>query len=118
MWRGSCPPTVCVEGEIQSLDVKSCECEPLKAPVGELVDLSKNARFDFTFDLGQKITFREWALTTGGYEWSLPEMSEFKCLSEAVEGFDDGRYRQRSYEASTDDCKDTIVRVQLAVPDG
>jgi len=59
-------------------------------------------------------------MTTGGYEWSLSEdaHSWTNCLTLIGEPFDDGRYRQISYKATTPDCKDHLVRMQNNVPDG
>jgi hypothetical protein len=56
-------------------------------------------------------------VTPGEYEWSLPSdetLSEIKCLTMVGEAFDDGRYRQVSYETTTPDCKDTINRKSMA----
>jgi len=79
--RGYCatPVEPCAEGTIQNIDVTSetaCECEPLQAHEGELIDLSVDTRFDFAFDIHMMFTLREWAMTTGEYEWSLPSESE------------------------------------------
>jgi len=53
-------------------------------------------------------------MTTGGYEWSNVGIDATwnKCLTQIGEGFDDGRYRQASFEATKGDCVDTITRMQ------
>jgi len=43
------------------------------------------------------------------YEWTLPDIDAVQCLT-LLESFDDGRYRQVSFEASTPDCKYTATR--------
>jgi hypothetical protein len=67
----------------------------------------------FAFTVGEKVTFREWAMPTGGYEWALPEDQQTwtECFTAIGESFDDGRYRQASFEATKPDCRDTLVRI-------
>jgi len=111
--RGSCPEVTepCAEGTIQNIDFTSttaCACEALHAYEGELIDLSVDTRFDFAMDKHFKFTLREWAMTTGEYEWTLPsetEIAALPCLTMIGEAFDDGRYRQVSFEATTPDCR-------------
>jgi len=112
--KGHCKPLTCKEGLIQNLDVKNCQCEALKAPLGDLIDSSKlKGGFNFYFKKDTEFTLREWALTTGGYEWSIAaDHTWAKCLTPVGEAFDDGRYRQVSYKATVPDCKDVLVRVQ------
>jgi hypothetical protein len=53
--RGYCPDVQCADLTIQNLDVKSltaCECEPLKAPEGDLYDSVANPQFAFHFVKG------------------------------------------------------------------
>lgn len=65
----------------------------------------------------EKFTIREWSSTTGEYEWDLPENNEWaKCLISTAKPFDDGRYRQVSYEVIKPDCKDVLVRTSTAKP--
>jgi len=72
--------------------------------------------FTFYFKKDAEFTLREWALTTGGYEFSIPaDHAWAKCLTPVGESFDDGRYRQVSYKATVPDCKDVLVRVQAVV---
>jgi hypothetical protein len=52
---------------------------------------------DFAWYKDAKFTLREWALTTGGYEWTLPDVSQIKCFNLIGVPFDDGRYRQVSF---------------------
>jgi len=58
-------------------------------------------------------------MTTGEYEWKLPSESEIlalPCLTMLGEAFDDGRYRQVSFEATTPDCRLEMTRFKM--PDG
>lgn len=51
------------------------------------------------------------------YEWDLPKDHTWsKCLVPVGEGFDDGRYRQTSYEAVQPDCVDKLVRTSMFIP--
>lgn len=51
-------------------------------------------------------------MSTGHYEWSNEgiEAEWAKCLTPIGEPFDDGRYRQASYEATKGDCVDSLTR--------
>jgi len=113
--RGFCPKIACAEGTIKNLDLTSttaCECQPMPHE-GMLIDLSKDQRKAFAFDLKVKFTLREWTKSTsaGDYEWSNLEEPKFKCLTKIGE-FDEGRYRQVSFEATKAECTDSIVRFQ------
>jgi hypothetical protein len=121
--RGFCPKpaTACAKDTIQNLDIDNCKCEPLAPGAGKVYDVSTlkptNPPNGYTFYFGneEEFTLREWALSTGGYEWSLPkDHSWAKCLQPVGDGsYDDkwGRYRQVMYKASVANCKDTLVRV-------
>jgi hypothetical protein len=55
-------------------------------------------------------------LTTGGYEWGLPdadEMANMECLTQTTDAFDEGRYRQVYFTASSDNCVQTFTRPSL-----
>jgi hypothetical protein len=79
--KGHCKPRECADGLIQNLDVASCDCEPLQAYEGTLYDLSVHTGTEFAFTSGLTFTFREWALTTGGYEWTLPATADIQCFT-------------------------------------
>jgi len=67
-------------------------------------------------DKHYKFTLREWAMTTGEYEWKLPlesEIAALPCLTMIGEAFDDGRYRQVSFEATTPNCRVEITRSRV-----
>jgi hypothetical protein len=122
--KGFCPElaTDCEAGFIQNIDVNApnaCECEPLHPAEGIVYDMAADPHpgFAFAFNKGDKFTLREWALTSGGYEWGSPvstEISAINCLVMIGEPFDDGRYRQVSYEAMTPDCRDELNRASNA----
>jgi len=108
--KGFCPHKECTGEMIQNLDVNSCDCEPLHAHEEHLIDTRENAQVSFLFDMGAKLTLREWAMTTGEYEWTLPSVDTIKCFTMIGEAFDDGRYRQVSFEAVQPDCRDVLIR--------
>jgi hypothetical protein len=84
---------------------------------GILIDTGADPHpgYNFAFNKEEKFTLREWANAAGKYDWSLPseeEQQAFKCLKPST-SLDEGRYRQVSFEASTPDCVETIVRTSL-----
>jgi hypothetical protein len=133
--KGFCKATTCKEGLLQNLDVESCKCEPVKAPIGELFDARDLKSFNLYFKNGVEFTLREWANSDGKFEWTLPvDHSWAQCLKPVTEKYmekvkDDkgvetevektrdtftdqwGRFRQVYYKADVANCKDTLVRV-------
>jgi hypothetical protein len=122
--RGSCGINApqCGENEIINLDFASetaCTCGPLHAAEAIVYDLSLTQDVKFSFEVGDKFTIREWAMSDGTYEWDLPaDHAWAKCLAPVGEAFDDGRYRQVSYEAVKGDCIDRLVRTPTNLEEG
>jgi hypothetical protein len=121
--KGFCPALVneCEAGYIQNIDVNAenaCECEPLHPAEERLIDFAAvpHPGFAFAFNKGDKFTLREWALTTGVYEWNIPAATsvDINCMKSLAEPFDDGRYRQVSYEALTPDCRMELTLTSVA----
>jgi hypothetical protein len=121
--RGSCPadmPEECPEGQFFNKDftsTTSCACEPFMPVVGELIDLSVNTELHFAFNKPAQFTLREWAVTIGEYEWSLlseDEVKDLKCFTMVGEAYDNGQYRQVSFDTTTPDCRDEMTRHSMA----
>jgi hypothetical protein len=105
------PTTACDAGDIQDLDISSCECKALPATQGDLFELATNDKRKLNLALNDKFTIREF-LVNDKFEWSVPQAEDLTCLKQ-VEISDDSRYRQISYEATTPDCEYTIIRNKI-----
>jgi hypothetical protein len=68
--------------------------------------------YQWAFHKQEKFTMREWANAAGEYDWALlsdEELQAITCLTHSA-AIDDGRYRQVTFEATTPDCVQPIVR--------
>jgi hypothetical protein len=117
--KGHCAYAECPAGEIQNIDITSanaCACEPL-VHEGFLIDAGSvpHPGFKFAFEKEAMFTLREWAVSEGQFEWSLPseaELQAFKCFTYGSK-LEDSRYRQVVFTAITPDCVETITRTNL-----
>jgi hypothetical protein len=84
---------------------------------GVLVDMSATPHpgFMFAFNKEEKFTLREWAVD-GAYVWKLQTIEELQAITcfEHSAAIEDSRYRQVTFEATTPDCIQTVVRVSEA----
>jgi hypothetical protein len=68
--RGFCPAVECPATQLVNLDVTSCACEDLKQTYGIVHDSRSFDDRIVRLDQGEKFTIREWATTTGEFEFS------------------------------------------------
>jgi hypothetical protein len=83
VFRGHCPVVECKDTEIQNLDKKSCECQPLHETEGEIFDSRTVHDRQVRLDVNQKFTVREWAKTptSEGFEWSTLNADDLDCVT-------------------------------------
>jgi hypothetical protein len=114
--RGYCPATiVCAEGEILDIDFYSCECKALHAAEGTLFDTKTMTGAYARLNKDEKFTIREWALATGGFEWSNYDAGTTECATQVSVWEEPNfmRYRHIVLEASTAECRGDLTQTKV-----